>query len=163
MPTVYTPPVNTYTALATTSFTSDSSITFSSIPTAGYRDLLLVFAGNGSGTIETLLRFNSDSGANYPQVGMRGLGSGSGTSAASTETAIYTYGRVSTVQGVIIYQIMDYAQTDKHKTVLVRGDTADHSTAATAARWASLNAINTLTFSTASGSVTGTLSLYGIA
>ena len=150
----------TYIPLATTTFTADASITLSSIP-AGYRDLILVFAGNASGTIETLLRFNSDSGANYPQVGMRGLGT-SATSAASTESAIYTYGRVTTVQGSIIYQIMDYSQTDKHKTVLLRGDAADHSTAATAARWANTGAITSISLTTASGTLTGTLSLYGV-
>ena len=154
-------PTPTYVPLATTTFTADASITLSSIP-AGYRDLILVYAGNASGTIETLLRFNSDTGSNYPQVGMRALVP-SATSGTSTESAIYTYGRVTAAQGSIIYQIMDYSATDKHKTVLVRGDASDHSTAATAARWANTAAINTIALTTASGTLTGTLSLYGIA
>ena len=42
MPTVYSPPVSTYVALATTTLgATASSVTFSSIP-ATYRDLVLV-------------------------------------------------------------------------------------------------------------------------
>ena len=141
---------------------SASSVTFSNIPNT-YRDLILIFDGTGSTTIETLLRFNSDSGANYPQVGMRGLGT-SASSAASTETGIYTYGRVTTSRGNIIYQIMDYSVTDKHKTVLLRGNAADHSTAATAARWANTSVISSINFSTASGTISSgsTFALYGV-
>lgn len=158
----------TYDPIASTTLTSSaSSVTFSSLDTiaAGYRDLVLVCNGLGPGLYG--LRFNSDSGANYHNVVMRGDGASTASASYSPETYVRTAVGLSTsIPNNAIFQIMDFAATDKHKSVLVRQDRADGITNATASRWANTSAITTLLITTtttnqyAAGS---TFSLYGIA
>jgi hypothetical protein len=61
---------------------------------------------------------------------------------------------------------MDYAATDKHKTVLTRNNVSGTGVEAQAARWANTAAITSVTVITSSGAgfATGTvISLYGVA
>jgi hypothetical protein len=139
-------------------------VTFSSIP-ATYRDLILVVNGTASAIINVVIRFNGDTGSNYSYVLAEGNGT-SATSQNSSSTNIPEVGRMSTSQSNTIAQVMDYSATDKHKTVLGRGNSLGDITRMAAARWANTSAVTSLevfasptprTFS--SGTV---LSLYGV-
>jgi hypothetical protein len=143
--------------LANTTLSSTAtSITFSSIP-ATYRDLVLVFNGVGPSGQPIYLRYNNDTGANYPSVRMY-------NTASDTQTPPEIgFGNVNLTA---IANIMDYSATDKHKTTLIRWGNADGTSyvMAWASRWASTNAINTLNITTASGTIASgsTFALYGI-
>lgn len=154
------------TALATITLQSAApSVTFSDIPDT-YRDLIVVFQPiNTTGTNSTFMRFNGDATtANYSSVIMYGTGSGSGTSTAPSSYAGVNAGDAFTTLATIsIHNILDYAQTDKHKTILGRKDAAIDATAAHVARWASLSAINTISFHAGGGSLAigSTFALFG--
>jgi hypothetical protein len=138
-------------------------VTFSSIP-ATYKDLIVVVAGTStSGVAETVIRFNSDSTNTYTRVTMFGTGSTTGSFAGSA-TGIGFIDALTT-QGMSIGHIMDYSQTDKHKTVLIRRNFPADNVAATAARWPNTAAITTVSLTAVSSSLASgtTLSLYGVA
>ncbi len=63
----------TYTPIASATLAaSTSSITFSSIP-ATYTDIVVVINDiNSTGSFDTNIRFNGDSGSNYSRTGLRG-------------------------------------------------------------------------------------------
>ena len=167
-------PTSTYVALATTTLAStDSEIVFSSIP-ASYRDLIIVFNTRstypGSTNDGVLVRLNGDTGANYSYIRMYGLGSGSGSSTASSGTTSMVLGRLNegnTTAGQFsanIIQIMDYSATDKHKTALGRANVPNQTVYATAGRWANTSAVTsvTLTCPLNDFAIGSTFSLYGI-
>ena len=157
-------PTPTYIPLATLNLsTSTSEIVFSSIP-ATYRDLIVVFTGTGTISDNQRARFNGNTGSNYSVVFARGNGS-TATSSSSTDTQ-FTFGEIdSSVVCTNIMQIFDYAQTDKHKTILQRSNDTTNSVFMYAGRWALTDAINTISIYPASGSynIGATCSLYGIA
>jgi len=145
---------------------AQASVTFASIP-ATYRDLRLVVTGgitsNGNGL--SYLRFNSDTGGNYNNVQMVGTGSSAISGAESNQSSLYTgLYTPSGGQAVVKIDIMDYAQTDKHKTTLSRGDAPDTRTVALAGRWASTSAITSIQVIAESSTwLAGTsFALYGI-
>ena len=165
-PTVYSPPVGTYIALATTTLPSaTSSITFSSIP-AGYRDLVLVCSGTTSVNATIITRLNGDSGNNYSWVYMRGNGSTAVSGANSSDTSILTGATAYWINASptnTVLQFLDYSATDKHKTVLCRNDGSTRASEATCSRWANTAAITQIAMTLTSGTFnTGTFSLYGI-
>lgn len=159
--------VSAWTPLANLTLSSaQSSVTFSSISGA-YRDLVLVLTAqcNTNSQELTYLRFNGDTGNNYPSVYLYGTGS----SAASSSSTISVVNINNTYfdqgnRGQMTYQILDYAQTDKHKSVLGRADGSAYSTNLGAARWANTSAITTiLVMSGFSGFAAGsTFALYGV-
>ena len=105
---------------------------------------------------------NSDTGNNYNWVTMRGDGSSpSSTSGASTVAAT---GRGYTDKGTTIVSFFDYAATDKHKSYLVRTDTAAVGTEARAQRWANTAAVTSLEINgvTQTFNAGSTFSLYGL-
>ena len=155
-------PTPTYTALATKTLTGTaSSVTFSSIP-ATYRDLVLVCDYTGSTTAFVILRYNGDTGANYSRVTMIGNSGGAQSLTATNITvgAMYSANRNTTV-----FQVLDYSATDKHKSSVQRDSNAGQSeVVASAARWANTAAINSISLTPASGTLSSgsTFSLYGI-
>jgi hypothetical protein len=161
-------PTSTYVPLATITLSStDSEIIFSSIP-ATYRDLILVAAiRNTGGSYDNVrIQFNSDTGSNYSYVQVFFNGS-SAVSNSGTTNIFEGLTSSNTHNAAGIVQIMDYSATDKHKSVLTRGNTAssDNGNRMSASRWTNTAAINYIrlfgqTNSFASGS---TFSLYGIA
>ena len=160
MPAALTPLANL------TLSSAQSSVTFSSI-VGTYRDLILVITAqcNTASSELTYLRFNGDTGNNYPSVYMYGTGS----SPASSQSTISVVNINNTYfdqtnRGQMVYQIFDYAQTDKQKSVLGRADGASLSTNAGFARWANTAAITTiLVMSGFSGFAAGsTFALYGV-
>jgi hypothetical protein len=158
-------PTPTYTALATTTVSSAiSSITLSSIP-ATYRDLILVsMASSNDAFRQYRIRLNGDTGANYNEVAMYGTGSTTSSQAGtSSEITIYNSGSGGNFS-VITTQFMDYAVTDKHKSLLTRASSPAQTIGALANRWANTAAITSIQVFTPVGTFdTGmTVSLYGI-
>jgi hypothetical protein len=159
-------PTATYIALANVTLsTSDSSITFSSIPNT-YRDLVIVVTGSTTANADLGFRLNSDSGANYSFVYMGGNGSTtlSGSATGQTQVVLDAYFWRSTEISTCIAHIMDYSATDKHKTILSRNNVAGGGTDAFANRYASTSAITSVEVrnpaqSFASGT---TITMYGI-
>lgn len=162
-------PTMTYTPLATVTLgSSAASVTFSNIP-ATYRDLILNVNGTPTGGNPlVLVRFNSDTGTNYPQVYMWATTAAqSGTNAGSghyiTSTSVLAGARFD---GNV--SVMDYSATDKHKTVLSRSGYTNAASVqiaeSSATRWANTGAITSLAVvasvnNFASGT---TFNLYGV-
>lgn len=143
---------------------SASSVTFSNIP-QNYADFTLVFSGTASQRAELGIRVNSDSGTNYPYVIMRGNGSTVSAAVATTETYMFSSGRVNSDQSTQIIQFMDYSATDKHKAVLWRDSAAQEYVTACVARWANINAISRIDLSFPFGGTFNsgcTFSIYGV-
>ena len=162
-------PTKTYKALANVTLSSaTANVTFSSIP-ATYRDLVLIISSNNSSASarDIRIQFNIDTGSNYSRVVMLGDGSSatSGSSASLTSTFNFGANKSTEPPAVVIINIMDYSATDKHKTILNRGNVAGELVLADAHRWADTSAITSMKLfvnlnpNFTSGS---TFSLYGI-
>ena len=156
-------PTPTYTLIdSVTLASSASSVTFSSLDTiaAGYRDLVLVVTGTASTNTFYRFRFNSDStNTNYTYVQMIGTGTDALSAAVNDANA----GSLTTAESNSLIQIMDFAQTDKHKSYLYRNNFT--SVRAAAGRWSNTAAITSiqLAINTGTFNAGSTLSIYGIA
>lgn len=149
---------------------SASSVTFSSIPTTlngkTLRDLVLVMSVKATaGTPATYIRTNSSLGDYY---GVWMFGDGSSASSSTQPNSSRLYASTSTDYAnftVITAQFFDFAQTNKHKSVLSRwGSATNINVGAYAGRWDKTTAISSLliypdSFAFEAGS---TFSLYGI-
>lgn len=163
-------PTPTYTPLANVTLASAATtVTFSSI-SGSYRDLILISEGSNSSVSSSAItiRFNSDSGSNYASVFLYGDGSSAASGATSGTAGLV--GRVGVGLSNGVTHIMDYSATDKHKTVLSRGNTATSSGAAYviayANRWANTAAVTSFTLGQESAgqfAIGTTFALYGIA
>ena len=158
-------PTPTYTLIDSVTLTSSaSSVTFSSISATGKGDLFIsVDALHATQNSVQSIRFNGDS-ANYYMVSMLGDGS-SAQSYSGSDTLIYSETPVGTAtRANYTFQIQDFSASDKHKSVLIRGNRSDANTSATAGRWASTSAITSLVLFPAAGSyaATSTFHLYQI-
>ncbi len=160
-----------YIPLATVTLASNSvSVTFSGIP-ATFKDLVLIGNWTNSSTSSAgRLQVNGDTGANYNGVWMTGTGSaaqsGSESGQTSARIAGASVGPDNAYTNVVTLTFMDYAATDKQKTILSRFGTANREVQATASRWASTSAITSIRFFDILGQTfqTGaTFSLYGVA
>ena len=147
-----------------------ATVTFSNF--SGYRDLRLVIAGSMSTSASPAMRLNSDStSGNYAVVAMWGTGSAAQSNSSTTQTqaSLGWWAASPTVntQFVITTDILDYAQTDKHKTYLCRASGASEEVGAVAGRWASTSAVTTILVTGYNGNgvygAGSVFSLYGIA
>ena len=167
-------PTNTYTPLATLTLTgTDTEIQFSNIPSI-YRDLILITNSrtNRSAADEPIrLRFNGDSTTgNYFRVTLSGNGSSASAYYDSPGEIIIDSAATAASSGsghfaILNVDILDYAQTNKHKTVLTTSGISSIEVRRQAGRWASTTAITSLTLTPYFGGsfVSGsTFSLYGI-
>jgi hypothetical protein len=151
--------------LATTTLSSSASdITFSSINTATYRDLILVAkAKSTSSAYDQAINFNGDTNAgNYSCV--IAYGNGSTYSSTTSSFIIDFYGSVTTDNtNVTILQILDAGASDKHTTYLSRANRASSGVDMVAGRWANTAAITSLRYFLNGGTLdAGTVvSLYG--
>jgi hypothetical protein len=158
----------TYTPLANVTLGSAaSSVIFNNIPNT-YRDLVLIanWAHSGTGGAITL-KFNGDTGSNYPNVYMTGTGTGT-ASAAPTSSGVRAgaanISPATTFSNNFITNIFDYATTNKHKSVLNRYN-APAGVDASTSRWANTAAVTSITVQVEGGQtfVAGaTLNLYGV-
>jgi hypothetical protein len=142
---------------------SDADILFSNIP-ATFKDLVLTFTASTTNGVAVRVRPNSDA-ANGSTVYMYGTGSAAASSTNSAIDLFYTDSS-STYSGTLHF--MDYAATDKHKTILCRSGAGSSASGnfvwAYAQRWASTSAISSLLIVTSSSTMAAgsTLSLYGV-
>jgi hypothetical protein len=158
-------PTPTYTPLANITLgSSAATITFGSIP-ATYRDLIVVLTPTTFAQTDLFLRLNGDTGDNYYDQTMRG----SGTAAvarfrnAQPRFLIAAGAQPANEISVHVINFLDYAQTNKHKTLLSRSNTAGLGVEATTGRWQNTVAMTSFEFSTASTFNAGTTAaLYGI-
>jgi hypothetical protein len=160
-------PTATYIALANLTLTgTDSSITFDSIP-ATYRDLVIVTNTDNTAQADYYVRFNGDTGNNYNRVTQQATGSVFSQNVSTNAAFMRLNGNGDLAtdfsHNAIIY-INDYSTTNKQKSVLSRTNST-HGVDMTAGRWASTNAITSVTIYPSTGSFESgsTFALYGIA
>ena len=178
--------VGDYESIATVTLgTSASTISFTSIP-ATYTHLQLrgsIQSNRGSYNVDnTTVRFNSDSAANYSRHNVN--------ASASTTTAPEAYGTggatfggpIPVVTGVatnvfngFVLDILDYANTNKYKTMRILAGYDVNGTGGTGSfggtvglysgAWQNTNAVTSITFAPVDGTnftQYSTVSLYGI-
>jgi hypothetical protein len=155
-----------------------SSITFSSIP-ATYKHLqvraLLRNTRTADRSGSPAMRFNGDTGSNYFYHRMYGDGATAGADAGTSQSQMYAVGmatdlNTSGIFGVAIWDILDYANTNKNKTVRVfcgmdNNRTTDvGSVGLTSGAWNNTNAITSITIfpNINDWSVGSSFALYGI-
>jgi hypothetical protein len=106
-----------------------SSITFSSIP-ATYSHLQIRgisrvgSAGSGAGTNDLLVQFNGVTTSTYSRHALYGTGSAAGVNGSGSNTSAYAAravtprsGITASVFGTFVIDILDYADTNKFKTI----------------------------------------------
>ena len=159
-------PTPTYDLLNSTVLsTSAASITITSIPSS-YRDLVAVVNAKSSSTGGSIqVRFNGDGGSNYNDIIVEAsIASGTNTVSGSSRTNLITLwdqSELGTINSTIIYQIQEYSQTDKHKSVLTRVNKDGTVVGMSAGRYASTSAIDTILF-TGAFAANSRVELYGI-
>lgn len=161
--------VSAWTPLANLTLgSSQTTVTFSSISGA-YRDLVLVVVGGSSSYATFEFRFNGSS-ASYTYTGMETNGGSSAyvpSGAATGFPGNYNYWveDIGTSNTVYQMQVFDYAQTNKHKSVLYRVSAAATGVGAYSGRWADTSAVTSLACIRSGGNTwrTGTtFALYGV-
>lgn len=140
-----------------------TSVTFNSIPNT-FRDLVIVADVAAQAFDSWLgLRFNGASTNTYSWVY---AGNGANSNSGANVAQIQLFSHLTTTRGVQTVHVMDYAITNKHKSVLGRGGSAGaFGPGMTAGRWASTNAITSLTLFGGQGiefAVGATFNIYGI-
>ena len=166
---------NSYESIATVVLSSaTNTVTFSSIPST-YKHLQLRSTHLSSGSDNNImLRFNNDSGNNYSEHAVYGSGTAAAaysTTSCSFATAGYTAD--ATYPAPSICDILDYANTNKNKTVRALGGSDRNNTGVqyitfNSSAWyntAAINRIDIVHGNIAGGKVFNTYSsfaLYGI-
>ena len=157
----------TYSLIESQTLTStQSSISFSSI-NGGYTDLVLIFDGLGTtgSTNDIGLRLNGDTGTNYSNTLIYGLGSVAGSGRHTGLNFFRGWYLSSTAQTNCIFNIMDYANTTTFKTVIGRSNISNAEVNAAVGLYRSTSAITSLSLTPQGGSsfTSGsTFKLYGI-
>ena len=167
-----------YESIATVTVGSggSSSIEFTSIP-ATYTHLQIRGIGTCTrniGTMDLNITFNSDTGANYSWHMIVGNGSAvdayNGTSTTYMKTMIYSL-PTANVYGAGVIDILDYANTNKYKTVRSlngcdnNAGTTDSQMYFASGNWRSTSAITSITVKSLAGfnfTTASKVSLYGI-
>ena len=162
-----------YESIASASGTGSSgTITFSSIPST-YKHLEIRQISRVSVVASDCnLRFNSDTGSNYSWHRLMGNGSAASSAAGVSNTYIElpatSYSSLlSNVYGTSVTSILDYADTNKFKTVRSLGGFEDNSSGLVlfcSGNWRSTSAVTSISLITGSGSWTTDtrFALYGI-
>jgi hypothetical protein len=119
-------PEGAYDSLATVTLSAaTASIEFAGIPST-YKHLQIRGIGRSTQTPDTsvnvYLRLNSDSGSNYSTHYLTGNGSSASSGSATSTTFIYTgavtaAGSTASIFESSVIDILDYANTNKYKTV----------------------------------------------
>lgn len=163
----------TYEPIATTTIGSNTTITFTNIPST-YTDLVAVFNGGITADYWSLVcRLNSDSGSNYSSIYLLGTNGVYVERQSNSSYAVVGGGGfgfpVNSLTALSIIQFMNYANTTTNKTILSRSGHTTTGVNAAVSLWRSTSAITSIQFlSSASGGTTNLVSgtsitLYGIA
>ena len=158
---------NNFSSIATVTVGSGgaSSISFTSIPST-YTHLQLRVSARTTSAANCILTFNGDTGSNYGTLYVEGTGSGvSAGNAAGTSFSGGVYVADTGVFTGQIIDILDYANTNKYKTLLglTGTDRNGNSTWITlgGGSWNSASAITSITI-TNSFAQYSTFALYGV-
>lgn len=152
-----------------------TNVTFTNIPST-YTHLQIRAIGrttasdaDGTGLAITI---NSDTGSNYSEHRLIGTGSAATAGGGGSSTVTYAYRFASASQtasafGAIVIDILDYANTNKYKTIRGFGGYDDNSTGRIAfysGAWFSTSAITTIKIAPNSGNFAeySQFTLYGI-
>ena len=151
-----------------------SSISFTNIPSTYKHLQIRVFARSTRADVQEYMnvRLNSDSGANYSYHYLEGAGStpisGSATSINQAYSSYITGANANTsVFGMNIIDILDYANTNKNKTFRFLGGFDNNGSGRIALMsdlWMNTNAVTSITFTPSSGNFVeySQFALYGI-
>jgi hypothetical protein len=161
----------TYESIATTTLsTSTATVSFTSI-SGSYTDLIVVANIAQAASNNSLrYRFNNDTGSNYSYTLLRGTGSAAESAADTNLTsglAAESTGSTS-IELIVIFQILNYSNSTTYKTTLGRGNRASSTTDATVGLWRNTAAITTIelamggTFPANNFASGSTFTLYGI-
>ena len=145
------------------------TVSLSSIPQM-YTDLVVVINAQASAQSDLYLTFNGDTSALYSNTILYGDGTSIGTRRDSRGNAYMVltyYGAVTTTAGNSVHtvNIMNYANTTTHKTVLTRASAASSGVDESVGLWGSTAAITSMTFdlpTTRTFSTGSTFTLYGV-
>ena len=167
-------PEGAYDALATVTLASSTNtITFAGIP-SGYKHLQIRgIAKTNSGNFydSPIIRFNSDTGSNYSYHYLDGYNSGISAAGAANQTSIQVYyigGGTANTFGAVVYDILDYANVNKYKTLRslsgIDGNTAGGAINFASGSWRNTDAINTISITTVTNAMQqySSFALYGI-
>jgi hypothetical protein len=160
-------PLSAYDSIATVSLTGggSSTITFSSIP-ATYTHLQIRCLHQNASSSNLAIRLNGDTTGNYAWHQLYGDGSSAGASGYTQDPyglGTYLYGN----WGCSIIDFLDYANTNKYKTVRNIGGTDSNGAGYVGMQstlWRSTSAINNIVLLTTGGSFMqySHFALYGI-
>lgn len=156
------------TAIATSTPSGVSTITFSSIPST-YDDLFVVTYGFSTTASSTLrMRVNSDTGTNYSDTSLVGDGD-SATSSRSTSAAhLFCSGLRTATPAISNVHINNYANTSNYKTTIIRNSFDENGAGQTRLHvglWRSTSAVSSITIYDANSYNFGAgtvFALYGI-
>jgi len=170
---------NSYESIATVSVsTATSTVTFSSIPST-YTHLQVRYIARSARTTDVgatmLTRFNSDTGNNYAYHILYGDGATPAAYNGSTTSVMRSFSVASSsssntqIYGVGVIDILDYANTNKYKTLRHLGGYDRNGSGElnlASGLWQSTTAISTITFTlneaTANYETNSKFALYGI-
>jgi hypothetical protein len=151
---------NSYESIATVTLGStQTTISFTSIPST-YKHLQVRAIGRFDNPLNIYrngsIRFNSDTGTNYAVHYIAGDGSSVFADAASETALCYPYAMpddstTANVFGAAVFDILDYANTSKYKTVRSLSGVNTNSSVGVArlnsGLWTSTSAITSISFS----------------
>jgi hypothetical protein len=156
--------VSAWTPLAniTLANSTTTSVTFGSISSA-YRDLVIVYQGTTQSPSGNRYWINNDQ-VNSTYFLIDGFGTGSSVFSQNVQSPQIGYDiNSTTTQNNVIVQIFDYAQTNKHKTILARANNTSAGVEMQAKRWANTAAVTSVVINNAAIWNAGTtICLYGV-
>jgi ABC-type xylose transport system substrate-binding protein len=166
---------NSYESIQTYTLGSDAaSVTFSSIP-ATFKHLQVRLIGRdtfyANSDTNWQVTFNGDTASNYSYHGLIGDGSSASASSGASTSFMYiagfpTDGATASVYGAGVLDILDYANTNKYKTLRELGGYDKNGAGFLGLRsgnWRSTNAISSLTITPQTGiKQYSSFALYGI-
>ena len=146
-----------------------ASITFSSIP-QGYTHLQVRYIARATVNDNTYMRFNGDTGANYSGHYIYGQGASAASGSIVNGTSFYTdvlTGSATSYNNAVV-DILDYANTNKYKTIRSLGgsefNNTDGSAFMNSGHWRSGSAISTIRIFPGADSfgIYSSFALYGV-
>tara|TARA_R110000764_G_scaffold223029_1_gene311821 strand:+ start:219 stop:710 length:492 start_codon:yes stop_codon:yes gene_type:complete len=140
---------STYTLIdSVTLASSAASVTFSGISATGKGDLVVVINSLAdAGTTNFTMRFNGAT-TGYTSVTAYGDGTTAASYSSSSNLDLMAFGGATTAPSLVTATVLDYSATNKHKSVLSRGDRGDKQASMSAGRWADTAAVTSLTVRT---------------
>jgi hypothetical protein len=157
---------------------SSGVITFSSIPST-YKSLQIRYMSKdtnaNNGILNPKIQFNSDTGNNYAYHELRGNGTSTDANAGYSYSGVLIMGSslressASSIMGVALVDILDYASTTKNKTVRYIGGTdtngaVDQRISLGSGLWINTDAVTSISIEAGVNNftTTSTFALYGI-